>query len=453
MENKNKKCSTKNHEEIAAFIYCQECRIYICKKCEKIHSELFYNHHTYNLDRDIKDIFTGFCKEENHLEKLQFFCKTHNTLCCSSCIIKIKRKGKGQHTDCNVCNIEDIKEEKKNKLKDNIKYLEDISKILKDLINDLSKEFEKINENKEVLKIKIQKIFTKLRNALNDREEELLLEIDKKFDNLFIEENIIKESEKLPNKVKMSLEKVEIIENKWDNDNELNSLINDCVNIENNIKEINIIKKKAQKSKSNNIKINFEPEDEGINIFLEKIKTFGKVLDNKSFYFSFKECPINVSDGRKYIVSGEKRNIITKIGKDGVCMGTICENQLENNKEHIWIIKILKTKQYKIDVGVAPIDFDISSSTYTSCGYYLYLYDLSLDSNTSKGGKKQILNLSKVKDEIKIVMNMNKKTLKFIINNEDKGESFTDIPIDVPLSPAIFLENKDDSIEIIKCEK
>ena len=50
-------------------------------------------------------------------------------------------------------------------------------------------------------------------------------------------------------------------------------------------------------------------------------------------------------------------------------------------------------------------------------------------------------------------MNMNKKTLKFIINNEDKGESFTDIPIDVPLSPAIFLENKDDSIDIIKCEK
>ena len=60
-------------------------------------------------------------------------------------------------------------------------------------------------------------------------------------------------------------------------------------------------------------------------------------------------------------------------------------------------------------------------------------------------------NLSKVRDEIKIIMDMNKRTLKFIINNEDKGVSYTNIPIDKPLTPAVCLESKDDSVEIINC--
>ena len=46
---------------------------------------------------------------------------------------------------------------------------------------------------------------------------------------------------------------------------------------------------------------------------------------------------------------------------------------------------------------------------------------------------------------------MEKRTLKFILNNEDKGESFTNIPIDKPLTPAVCLESRDDSVEIISC--
>ena len=48
-------------------------------------------------------------------------------------------------------------------------------------------------------------------------------------------------------------------------------------------------------------------------------------------------------------------------------------------------------------------------------------------------------------------MNMQKRTLKFIINNEDKGESYSDIPIDKPLVPAICLYHSNDSVEIINC--
>ena len=48
-------------------------------------------------------------------------------------------------------------------------------------------------------------------------------------------------------------------------------------------------------------------------------------------------------------------------------------------------------------------------------------------------------------------MNMKKRTLKFIINNEDKGDSYTNIPIDKPIFPAVILKNEKDSIEITEC--
>ena len=95
------------------------------------------------------------------------------------------------------------------------------------------------------------------------------------------------------------------------NDNELNCIINDCIEIENNIKDINIIKENIQKSNSNKyLKVRFIYDEDGIN----KIKAFGKIFYNK---FSFKNCPININEQRKFLISGEQMNILTKTEKDG----------------------------------------------------------------------------------------------------------------------------------------
>ena len=118
-------CSFEEHKEVNAIKYCPECRIYMCNKCETFHSNLFKNHHPYNLNTDIDDLFTGYCKEKDHY-KLKYFCKTHNQLCCGLCLCKSDKKGDGQHKDCDICITEDIKDEKKNKLIDNIKYLEEL---------------------------------------------------------------------------------------------------------------------------------------------------------------------------------------------------------------------------------------------------------------------------------------------------------------------------------------
>ena len=233
------KCSLEEHKEIKANKYCPECRIYLCNKCENMHSTLLKFHHPYFINKE-EEIFTEFCKEKNHSE-LKYFCKNHNILCCVACIAKLNKKGEGQHKDCDVCYIEEIKDEKKNKLKENIKLLEVLEKQLNESMESMKKIFEDIEKNKENLKLEIQNIFTKIRNILNEREVDLLLEIDNQFNTKFINEDIIKKREKLPKQIKLSIEKGKLIDKEWDNKN-LYSYINDCINIENNIKIVNKIR-------------------------------------------------------------------------------------------------------------------------------------------------------------------------------------------------------------------
>ena len=278
MAEKNYKCSFKDHHEIDAIKYCRECKIYMCNKCSNYHQGLFENHNQFNLDKDINEIFIDICEEKNHSNKLEFFYKNHNKLCCGYCITKIQGKGYGQHKDCDICFIENIKEEKKSKLNENIKFLENLSNNLENSIKELKIIFEKINENREELKTKIQKVFTKLRNALNEREDELLMEVDNLFNNEFCNEEIIKESEKLPNKIRLSLEKSKLIDNEWNDEHKLSSIINICINIDNNIKNISFINDNINKCKFNkDFKIDFYTDAQFSEKFMENIKNYGKI--------------------------------------------------------------------------------------------------------------------------------------------------------------------------------
>ena len=279
MENKPRKCYNKNHKEIDAISYCEICKVYMCNKCECFHSELCGNHLISNINKDNSDIFTGYCKEKEHFIKLKYFCKNHNRLCCAACIAKIKGEGDGQHADCEICLIEDIKEIKKNKLKENIKYLEDLSINFQESIDKLKQIYENINSNKEELKLNIQKIFTKIRNEINVREDKILNEVDKKFDEIYFDENLLKKGEKIIKQIKSNLDDSKILDKDWEDNNKLNSLISDCINIENNLEYITEINKNVKKYNSLNMEIKFCSEDE---IIINSIKNFGKVnISNK----------------------------------------------------------------------------------------------------------------------------------------------------------------------------
>ena len=127
MDIQNQKCSSSKHSEINAVSYCPECKKYFCNKCLNFHAEILEDHKTINLNQK-NEIFINKCKEENHICKLEFYCKDHNILCCVGCTSKFKDEKYGQHSDCNVSYIDDIKDEKRNKLKENINNLEELYK-------------------------------------------------------------------------------------------------------------------------------------------------------------------------------------------------------------------------------------------------------------------------------------------------------------------------------------
>ena len=353
-ENKTK-CSIDAHKEFEAISFCQKCQIYMCKECEKLHSKLFLNHHKFEVDKNNPEIFTGLCNERNHFYELKYFCKTHNKLCCSECITKIKNKKIGQHTDCDICLIEEIEQDKKEKLKENIKCLKDLSINLKQSINDMKILLEKIEKEKEDIKINIQKIFTKLRNCINEKEDELLLIVDNKFEEEYFNEKINKNIEKLPIKVKKSLEKGNTIKEKW-NENELIIKINDCLNIEENIiviKKMNENIKKCNSNFKNDIKLILNEED--INSITENIKNinFDSII--------FKDAKIEIDEQlikswlnkRKF-----KAQLLFRKTRDGSNPNDF-HNKCDN--KGITITFIETTKGYKFG-GYTELQWDKSNS-------------------------------------------------------------------------------------------
>ncbi len=183
--------------------------------------------------------------------------------------------------------------------------------------------------------------------------------------------------------------------------------------------------------------------------FIEKIRNFGDVYYN-DYKYKLKKCPINISENRIYSITGKKDNIFTKKGSSNQFIGTICEEELEKSKIHKWKINILKSKNKIIMVGVTSTDFNINASSYNTCGWYFYCYNSTLYSGKPQNYNNKKTDLNKVRDQIDIVMDMNKGNLKFIIDNEDKGDSYQNIPLDKPLVPVILLYDQNDSVEIIE---
>lgn len=300
------------------------------------------------------EIFTGLCKEMNHSNELKFYCKTHNELCCAECITKIKTDGYGQHTDCEICLIKEIKDEKIQMLNKNIKQLEELSTNIKEAIKKIKLLLEKVDEDKEKLKIEIQNSFTKLRNELNKKEDEIFLQIDNKYEELFFDKQFILDIEKLPDKIDKSLQKGKVLGNINNDDTKLNSLINDCLNIEKNISNINKINTKMEKFNSFQNKQYFYVKKEDINQIMN-------LINNSQIISTFCESDIinkeNFEQIKKWI--GGNHDFILKYSakRDG-CNTDIFHQKCDNIEGSLFICKpknndiiggYISTKILKVD--------------------------------------------------------------------------------------------------------
>ena len=119
-----------------------------------------------------------------------------------------------------------------------------------------------LDKEKDKLKSDIKNAFDKIRVKLNDRENKLLSNVDKYFNDNFYYENIIKKD----NELKSLLDKNELMNNNLENDYKLNEFIYNCINIEKKLKDINLIKEKIEeKHKAGKFNIKF---NNNINILL-----------------------------------------------------------------------------------------------------------------------------------------------------------------------------------------
>ena len=436
-----KKCSNIKHSETNAISYCSECNLYLCNKCINTHSEFFINHQVHNLNKNYNEIFTGKCNELNHKLNLQYYCKSHKKLCCAACLSKIKGKGDGQHFDCDVCYIEEIKEEKKSQLNENIKYLEEISKTIDDSINKLKELSKIIDENKDKLKMKISEIFTKIRSALNKREDELFKEIDEQFEKNFLKEETIKKGEKIPNQIKANLEKGKILNEDWNDNNKLISNINICIKIENDIKNIIEMNDTIKKYNQEKINIKFMTEEKDINNFLENIKIFGKIgKDEINFDFKFnKEEYYNIYNNGLSITK-------SKDGWNGLIKG---DKEIPKNKISRWKVKLNSNIRKDYDdffIGIGTINSkndNDSWSIYSHCSdIYLNLKGNSLNYNSHKGTFKK-------DDVIEVIIDRITNKLSFTVNEVDFGIACSDIPKEEKLYPTIRLYEKDLKVDLV----
>lgn len=302
--------------------------------------------------------------------------------------------------------------------------MEELSNKFDDTIKKLKIIVEKVNEDKEKLKLEIQKKFTKIRKELNDREDMLLLEVDNYFSRFYNNEDDIKNIDKLPKKIKLSLERGKSIENEWENENKLIFLIHDCINVENNIKEINKINENLKKyEKNKNFNYQFYSN---IDKITTRIKNFG-ILSNFESVILKKSNDINkffsfIGTKRKL----EKINLLYRTSRDGLdylsivnkinnksnlvflyltgnerIFGAYIETKLKNidlngsrkyyEDENAFVFSLNHNKKYKIVVPQNAIAFDDESiiligNNRNNNGFWHYnkntIFDKDLIKNT-----------------------------------------------------------------------
>ena len=385
----------------------------------------------------------GTCFEMNHKDDLDYFCKDHNKLCCSACLSKIKDKGKGQHHDCNVTLLEEIKDEKRNHLNENLKNLEELSNNIENSINELKKIFENVTKSKEELKLRISSIFTRLRNSINEREDEILLEVDNIFDKTYFKEDKIKQIEKLPKQIKQNLEKGKILSENWENNEiKLSSKINDCINIENNIKNIMDIKNNINACNSNEIKYTFIPEtEEEINFYLEKIKKFGDINQNS---FKFRA-------GTNYIVTNNGKVATKNKGGNDYNCTIFGDKEIPKNKISKWKIKLnSETKQsWDILIGIGPDNPKDEINFYKKCWSFLSTQSTLILKNS---GSIPYFNHSgrlKKGDIVEVIIDRKLGNLFFKVNDVDYGIACSKIPKDDILYPTVSIYDQNLSVEIL----
>ena len=150
----------------------------------------------------------------------------------------------------------------------------------------------------------------------------------------------------------------------------------------------------------------------------------------------------------------------TKLSEDGLKCLVAGSSSFPLGEATSWGVRVVRSRAGDangIYVGVAPSDAGWDEDVNPlECGWFLNCYYSTLRSGPPQmlkwkdyGPRKEKGRYVRTGDVVGAVMDMRARTLSFVVGGVCLGVAFESVPIDKPLVPAVVLENKDDSVELI----
>ena len=209
----------------------------------------------------------------------------------------------------------------------------------------------------------------------------MLSEVDNIYENNYFNEEVIKEMEKLPKKIKLALELNYDID-KEDKDDNIISLINDCISIENCINEINLMNEKIKENKNlDTLEIEFISNEESI---IKEINNFE--------YFKRNIIPEFLKSS---IIKGDSKNqeslvtwIKEKTNKDEINFELIfkmTENGSDSTNFHEFCnekgptLTLISTNEGKKFGGFTPLEWKNEGGFISDESLQTFIFSLNLN--------------------------------------------------------------------------
>ena len=161
----------------------------------------------------------------------------------------------------------------------------------------------------------------------------------------------------------MIKENLFILNKEWNDENKFIERINDCNNIEENIKNIIDINQNIEKKEIEKINIKFIPENEKNIELIESIKTFGEIFNEGDDIFKFKFKP-----GNNYKITNNDLVATKNNGGDNFNCVIIGNKEIPKNRISKWKIKINKINKNcdsDLYIGIDPNSF--KDNLYNEC--------------------------------------------------------------------------------------
>ena len=160
----------------AAVVYCTECCCYLCQNCKELHQRMraTRNHKMVTLNevqKDFRKLERKHLCTEHQGEELKLYCRTCQEVICTDCTIVT-------HKQHDYTFIKDIREELVREMLELVSCAEEKGREFSrhqshlDLVDKNSK------KNIETCKDKVHKYFEEWRRRLNEREGQLLVQLD-----------------------------------------------------------------------------------------------------------------------------------------------------------------------------------------------------------------------------------------------------------------------------------